>query len=165
MSVGEVSVTLTVDTAEYQRRLGRVLRSALEPVPRPRGPRWPWVLALVAFAIGFFAGARVHAAEPKIALLVRPTIMIQRRGDIHVEARIPRDADNRLLAIAWTSDGGSAGESQRPLEGDDAPVLHTLWLPSQPAAHYLFVATLINKLGKVAGTARAEIHVPDVDSR
>ena len=147
------------------KRRARLYRLSLEAAPRPRGPGWPWILMLIAAVVGFLAGTRVHAAEPRVSLLVRPTIMIQRRGDIHVEARVPRDADNRILAIAWTSDGGTAGESQRPLEGDDAPVLHTLWLPSQPAAHYLFVATLINKLGKVAGTARAEIHVPDVGTR
>ena len=133
--------------------------------PASARPRvwWPWFL-VVAFILGYVAGVELHAEMPAVSLLVRPQVML-RRGDIHVEARVPRAAENRLLSIAWSSDTGTAGSTLRPLEGEDAQVLHTLWLPSQPAANYLFVATVFNTLGKPRGRTEARIHVPDDGDR
>lgn len=99
--------------------------------------------------------------KPRVLLLVRPQILL-RRGDVRIEARVSRHADNRRLAIAWTSDVGTAGSTQRPLEGEDAQVLHTLNLPGQPPANYRFVAVVIDRTGKVCARAEAEIHVPDL---
>lgn len=131
--------------------------------PHSRPPRrwWP-ALVVLAFLLGFATGVTLSAAPapPIVSLVVRPQIMLG-RGDIRIEARVPRSADNRLISIAWTSDRGSAGSTLRPLEGEDAMVLHTLWLTSQPAANYLFVATVFNQLGKPRGRAEARIVVPD----
>lgn len=129
--------------------------------PRPRRS-WTWAVVLVAFLVGVLAGAELFAAEktPAVDIRVRPQVMLQ-RGDIRVEVRVARATDNRVLAITWDSLGGSAGSTQRPLDGDNAEVLHTLDLRSQPAAHYRFVATVYTRLGKVAGSAQADILVPD----
>jgi hypothetical protein len=116
-------------------------------------------IALLPFAF-LMALAVAPPEQPRVSLLVRPTFMIA-RGDIRIEARVPRDADNRQLTIAWDSDGGSVGNTMRPLEGEGAPVLHTLNLPSQIPANYRFVATLFNQVGKVRGRAEARIHVPE----
>lgn len=97
------------------------------------------------------SAVRMSGTVPVVVLQVRPIVLIG-RGDIRVEARVPRHADNRLLAIAWVSDHGSAGSTQRLLEGADAPVLHTLALPSQPPANYFFTATVFGGDGSSAVT-------------
>lgn len=108
-----------------------------------------------------FLMALAAAPAPRpVSLIVRPAFMIA-RGDIRVEVRVPRDADNRQLTIAWDSDGGSVGNTARALEGEDAAVLHTLNLPSQIPANYRFVATLFNRAGKVRDRAEARIRVPE----
>lgn len=154
--------------ADAQARWDRLRRLSLEPAERPtwarerrRQPRrfWPIVLALLTFLAGVFVGAKAYGAE-RVSVTTQPHIMI-RRGDIRVDARVEHNAENRLLSIAWTSDVGSTGSTLRELAGEDAPLVTTLWLRDQPAAHYLFVATLINKLGKIAGRAETEILVPD----
>jgi hypothetical protein len=115
--------------------LGAGLRAYLPPVQeRRRRPLWPWLWVLV-FVLGYLAGARAQAADV-VALQVRPQFMIARRGDIAVQVRVPRSAENRLLSIAWSSDVGSAGSTLRPLEGEDAQVLHTLTL-TQPTGRQL----------------------------
>lgn len=138
-------------------------------IPSPAPPRrWtPWLVA-VAFVLGFLAGvATVHAAElgaqkktPVVTLLVRPQVMLQ-RGDIRVEVRVPPHADNRALAIAWSSDHGTEGSTLRPLEGEDAATLETLTLRSQPPANYLFVATVFGAGGRARGRADARISAVD----
>jgi hypothetical protein len=143
-------------------RWARLQRLSLERQVPPRRPRWPWVLALVALLVGY--GARELHGAGRVSILVRPAIML-RRGDVHLEVRVPRDADNRLLAIAWNSDAGTAGGTQRRLAGDAAQVLHVLDLPSQPAAHYVFVATVFDRSGMVRDRATAEIHIPDQEIR
>jgi hypothetical protein len=147
-----------------KQREVRLARLALEHCPPPRPPRWPWVVAVLTFLLGFAAGVTLHAGTTPVSLLVRPQLMLQ-RGDIRIEARVPRSAENRLLSIAWSSDTGSEGSTLRQLEGEDAAVLHTLWLPGQPPANYLFVATVFNTLGKPRGRAEARIVVPDGDGR
>lgn len=102
--------------------------------------------------------------EQPVSLIVRPRFMLQ-RGDVRVEARVSRHDSNRLLAIAWVSDVGTTGSTQRQLDGADAPVLHPLNLPGQPAANYVFVATVFNSLGKSRGRAEARIHAPESDGR
>src|SRR5258708_5710835 len=113
-------------------------------------------------ALWWFSGDRHPDAAMRLTLVVRPLILLS-RGDVRVEARVPRDTDNRLLAITWSSDVGTAGETIRQLDGEDAAVLHTLWLPNTPPAHYLFLATLIDRHGKIAGRDRAEIHTSGAD--
>jgi hypothetical protein len=106
--------------------------------------------------------APVETSHAPLTLLARPTFML-RRGDIRIEVRVLRHADNRRLAIAWTSDVGSAGATQRQIDGQDGPVLHVLTLPSQPAANYLFVATVIDRAGKPRGRAQAQIRLAGDD--
>jgi hypothetical protein len=147
------------------KRWSRIRRLTLERAEPPRR-RWPWLL-LVAFALGYVAGSVLHASEaipPAVSLQVRPLVMLQ-RGDIRVEVRVPRHGENRLLSIAWSSDIGTAGSTLRPLEGEDAQVLHTLALPSQPAANYLFVAAVFNDAGKLRGRAEAKVVVPEDGDR
>lgn len=159
-----ITISAVGPSVEDRRRL-RVARLSLERMARPRRPRWPWLVAAMTFVLGFLAGTHVHAAEiPVVALQVRPQIMLQ-RGDIRIEARVPRDGENRLLSIAWSSDVGSEGATLRQLEGNDALVLHTLWLPSQPAANYVFVATVFNRGGKPRGRAEARVLVPEGGDR
>src|SRR6266496_1431859 len=55
------------------------------------------ILLVVAFLLGFWT-AKAVAAEP-VTLLVQPRLMLG-PSDIRVEARVPRQADNRRLAIA-----------------------------------------------------------------
>jgi hypothetical protein len=98
--------------------------------------------------------APVETSHAPLTLLARPTFML-RRGDIRIEVRVLRHADNRRLAIAWTSDVG--------IDGQDGPVLHVLTLPSQPAANYLFVATVIDRAGKPRGRAQAQIRLAGDD--
>lgn len=154
---------LSKDDQVEVRRWLRVQRLALEHCAPPRRPVRPWLLVL-AFLLGYLTGARLHASgEPPVAtLLVRPQVMLQ-RGDVRVEVRTPRHQDNRLLEIAWSSDVGTAGRTLRPLDGEDAPVLQTLDLPGTPAANYLFIATVFNRLGKARGRAEARIHTPEGD--
>lgn len=114
-----------------------------------------WLLP-IAFGLAL---AAAPSSPPCVTLLVRPHFLLQ-RGDVRIEARVPRHADNRQLTIAWDSDNGSAGATMRPLAGEDAQVLHTLNLPSQPSANYLFVATVFASSGKVRGRAEARIHSP-----
>lgn len=105
-----------------------------------------------------------EAIEKPIAITVRPQIMLN-RGDIRVEVRIPRDVDNRRLVIAWDSVGGTVGEHQEQLEGDDAPVLHVLALRDQPPAHYMFLAMLYGQRGELRGRVQADIITPDERDR
>jgi len=155
-------------------RFTRLERLALERADRPhwhpgtdrraRRSPWPAIVAL-AFLLGLLAGVQLRACAldappPIVSILVRPQIMLQ-RGDIRVEVRVPRHRDNRRLLIAWTSDVGTEGSTIRPLEGEDAAVLHVLALPSQPAANYTFVAAVFNSLGKLRGRADGRIVVPD----
>jgi hypothetical protein len=145
------------------RRWARIQRLSLERAPRPRS-RWPWFVAL-AFGLGVLAGTQLHAGAPDaVTLIVRPLVMIQ-RGDIRIEARVPRHSANRLLAIAWTSDVGTLGSTIRQLDGEDAEVLHTLNLPSQPPSNYTFTATVVGADGKPRGRTEARIHVPDDGDR
>lgn len=101
-------------------------------------------------------------ANPRVTMTVRPQIMLN-RGDIHVEVRVPRNPENRFLSIAWTSDHGSEGSTLKTIDGDDGPVLFTLWLRSQPAANYIFLATLIDAHNKSVGQAQGKILFPDPD--
>jgi hypothetical protein len=144
---------------------GAGLRDYLPQIPRPRRRRWLPVVIALAFLLGLVAGVTLRAAAPDrpapvVAMLLRPQIMLQ-RGDIRVEVRVPRHVDNRVLAIAWSSDHGTEGSTIRPLDGDDAAVLHTLALPSQPAANYVFVATVFGPDGRLRGRTDARIVVPD----
>lgn len=155
--------------SDARDRLIRLERLALERADRPhwhpsttrrRRPWWPWLVVL-AFLAGVVIGAAVvSAAEPAVTIHVRPQIMI-RRGDIRVEVRVPRHTDNRMLAIAWISDVGTAGSTVRPLEGEDALVMHVLALPSQPAANYFFTASVFGSSGKLRGRVEARILAPD----
>jgi hypothetical protein len=177
-----------------RRRRARLYRLSVERQAAPRRRRWAWVLIALAFGLGYAtralaaqpvegalgrfplpeiigmrgakSGAKSEAAVQKsqLTLLVRPQLMLQ-RGDIRLEARVPRHADNRRLAIAWTSDVGSAGATQRQIDGEDGPVLHVLMLSSQPPANYLFVATVIDRAGKACARAEASIHAPEESDR
>lgn len=101
------------------------------------------------------------AAGPgPVKLTIRPQIMLA-KSDIHVEARVPSDADNRILAISWTSDDGSVGETIRQLDGENAPVLFDLWLRDQLPAHYAFIATVYGRNGKPRGQDIGTITTPD----
>lgn len=102
----------------------------------------------------------MNGKDPAVQILVRPLVMLM-RGDIRVEVRVPRHAENRILAISWTSDTGSLGSTMRGLDGEDAPVLHTLNLPGQPAANYVFLASVFDTHGKPRGRAEAHIHTPE----
>jgi hypothetical protein len=124
-----------------------------------------WLLVMAA-SIALAASPSTMPAPsitdpPRLVLKVWPSVMLTRREDIRVEARVPRNPENRLLAIAWVSDVGSQGSTLRKLEGDDALVLHTLWLRTQPAANYVFRATVFNRLGQPRARAEARIRVPD----
>lgn len=98
-----------------------------------------------------------------VTIKVVPVIMVARRSDVRVEVRVPHDEANRLLSITWTSDSGSVGSSWRQLEGEDAPVLHTLTLPSQPLGRYTFIASLFDRAGKLRARDEARIITPDVE--
>lgn len=113
------------------------------------------VLALV-----LTGGDRSDAIEQPIAIKVRPQIMLS-RGDIRIEVRIPADVDNRRAVISWESVGGTVGETQWPIEGEDGPVLHVLELRAQPAAHYVFIAAVFGQRAELRGRATAEILIPD----
>jgi len=137
-------------------RLGFLVRVAL--------PVW-----LAVFAVLWMAGgdrgtdgfSLPPIAEPPVALQVRPLFMLA-RGDIRIEVRVARHADNRILAISWDSDGGgSKGETDRKIDGEDGPVLFNVTLPSQLPANYIFLATLIGSNGHPRGQAEARIRVPD----
>ncbi len=131
----------------------------LEPDTRAlRGMLWAAVFALI-FLLGFATGT-VYGAERCLTVRVRPTVMLQ-RGDIQVEARIARHADHRVYAIAWTSDIGSEGSTQRQLEGADAAALQTLSLRDQPAGHYFFSAAVFGPRGQLLARDRAEIRTLD----
>ncbi|HVL65737.1 MAG TPA: hypothetical protein VM364_00615 [Vicinamibacterales bacterium] len=145
---------------------GEGLREYLPIATSPRPPRrWPWLLALVTltFIVGLWCGTQVHAASC-LTLKVRPQAML-RRGDVSVEARIPRHADHRLLAVSWLSENGKDGGYQVPLEGDQAPAVRTDWLRDMPPAHYVFTAAVIDSRGKVVGRDRAEILTIEGDPR
>lgn len=98
-----------------------------------------------------------------ITIKVSPLIMVARRSDVRVEVRIPHDEANRQLSISWSSDTGSVGTSLRKLDGEDAPVLHTLWLPSQPLGRYTFIASLFDRAGKLRARDEARIITPEVE--
>lgn len=114
-----------------------------------------WLLLIAALLAPIAA-----APPPVIALTVRPQILAS-RGDVRVEARVQRHVDNRILAIAWVSDHGTAGSTQRQLEGEHSALLHTLELPAQPSANYYFTATVVGKDGKPRGRADARIVAPE----
>jgi hypothetical protein len=122
------------------------------------------VLATCAAAAATAATAMgpAPAGLAVVTATARPAILIT-RGDVRVEARVRPDADNRVLTIAWSSDTGTAGQTVRPLDGDDGPVLHELLLPATPAANYLFVASVFDKDGHLRGRAEAKILAPDRD--
>lgn len=118
---------------------------------------------ILIFVLGFLAGYALRAealGSDVVSLIARPQIMLQ-RGDVRIEVRVPRHADNRLLSLAWSSDHGTDGASVRPLEGDEAAALQTFSLTSQPAANYLFVATVFGAGGRPRGHAEARIVTPD----
>jgi hypothetical protein len=98
-----------------------------------------------------------------VTIKVSPSIMIARRSDVRVEVRVPHDEANRLLSITWSSDTGSVGSSWRPLDGEDAPVLHTLTLPSQPLGRYTFIASLFDRTWKLRARDEARIITPEVE--
>lgn len=99
---------------------------------------------------------RMTGTTPALTLRVRPLFLLQ-RGDIRVEVRVPRHADNRLLAVAWQSDANDSSATQRQLDGDAAPALHTIEYPSKPPANYYFTAAVFGSNGKMRG--RADAHV------
>lgn len=111
---------------------------------------------LLAFAAALAFLSPVSGQPPAVALQVRPLFLLQ-RGDVRVEVRVPRHAANRRLAIAWISDVGTVGSTQRVLDADDAAVLHTLDLPGTPPANYFFTATVFGSDGKPRGRADARI--------
>lgn len=129
-----------------------------------------WRVALpVGLGVGvmlwLLGGDRQSDADPRppsivVALTARPLIMLT-RGDIHIDAHVPAHADNRRLAIAWTSDVGSSGETQRVLDGNDAETHHDLWLHAQPPANYVFFASVFDAHGTLRGRAEARIVTPD----
>ncbi len=123
-----------------------------------RSMLWAALFALI-FILGFATGT-AYGAERCVTLQVRPTVMLQ-RADIQVEARIVRHADHRMYVVAWTSDIGSEGSTQRQLEGADAAVLQTLSLRDQPAGHYLFTAAVFGPRGQLLARDQAEIRTLD----
>jgi hypothetical protein len=132
----------------------------------PTGTRAPsvlWFVVLVAFFLGFMLGTTAHAsaADSCIRLQVRPQMMLQ-RGDIRIEARIPRHVDHRAYALSWTSDVGTEGGTRRQLEGEESSVLQTHWLKDYPPAHYLFTSAVYDQAGKIVGRDQAEILTPEI---
>jgi hypothetical protein len=111
---------------------------------------------LVLCAVLALNAASMKAVDVK----VRPQIMIG-RGDVRAEVRVERNAANRLLVLAWSSDRGIEGQSRWPLEGEDAAVLYVRELPSVPPAHYIFVASVFDAQGKLRAHADARIVTPD----
>jgi hypothetical protein len=124
-------------------------------------PRWPW-LVLLAFLLGIAFGVQLHAAEPCVQLQVRPALML-RLGTIEVQTHVRRHEDHRSFDLRWTSDVGSSGSSgPTPLEGEHAQAVFTLPLKDQPAANYTFEARVFDSVGRQLGSARAQIHAPEV---
>ena len=112
-------------------------------------------------SVGTTVPTPVGTSEACLRLQVRPTVMLpMTRSNIRVELRIPRHAHHRRYAIAWTSDVGSEGSTQRQLEGEASAVLQPLLLRDQPAGHYQFVAAVYDDLGKLIGRETSEIRTP-----
>jgi hypothetical protein len=114
---------------------------------------------LLLFALCFLAGfvtGTLLAAESCVSLKVRPGVMLTRQ-DIHVKARVARDADHRWLEITWDSDRGFPGSTRLQLDGADAPITFDRWYPNMPPGRYVIVARVIDALGHEHGTARADI--------
>lgn len=132
--------------------------------PDERHTARKWALLLFIFLLGFLCGAAsASAAElPCVQIRVRPRVMMA-RGDIDVQTRVCRRANHRHLRIAWTSDTGWAGSSERELAGAAAPVLYQFWLVDVPAANYDFLASVRNSDGRIAGRDRAQIYTPLTD--
>lgn len=121
---------------------------------------------LICFLLGFLSGT-VYAAEPRVALQVRPQVMLpMTRRDVDVQMRVPRHADNRLLVLTW--DGGPSGQggaAYRDLEGDASPALFTDRLRELPAAPYVFVAAVYDSRGQLTGRAVADIRLVGEDGQ
>lgn len=135
------------------------LRDYRLPPDSPPAPRWPGraLLILIGFVIGLFCGAQLaHAAEPCVRLHVRPLVMIG-WSDLDVQMRVTRHADHRHLRLDWRSDRGSAGASERQLEGEASAVHYQHWLRTQPPANYDVEATVHDDRGRIAGRDRARI--------
>jgi hypothetical protein len=114
-------------------------------------------LCLVLLALG-------TAGPSAVELRVRPQIMLQ-RGHIRAEIRVPPHPENRRLDLQWDSDIGSRGRTMPQLDGADAPTLHVLELPGQPAANYVFTATVIGRDGRPRAVIDARIHHPEGELR
>lgn len=96
-------------------------------------------------------------APQPVLIKVSPSIMMV-RSDVHVEVRVPPRAENRTLVVQWDSDAGDAGKEVEPLDGADAPVLHTWDVRDVPPADYTFEARVLDAAGKTLALDRAEIH-------
>jgi len=95
-----------------------------------------------------------------VRLQLRPRVLLN-RGDVDVQVRVPRHAENRRLTVAWDSDQAGAGSREFALEGDRAPVLFQWWNQDQAPAHYVYEARVFDDRGRQIGDARADIHSAD----
>jgi hypothetical protein len=110
------------DSARAWQRLARL---SVESHRKPR-QRWPWLVA-IAFVLGFFAGAKVHASEPAVKFIHprAPIALAPPTGTvIPVQLRIEPNAANRAYAITWCN--GTHGHT---LDGADDAAIQPLERP------------------------------------
>jgi hypothetical protein len=130
---GTADLTLNISAAEQtdeQRRMLRLARLSLDRIARPRPPRWPVLLAILTFVLGFLAGAKAYGAEPPVKFLQPrvPVVLAPPTGtEIPVQVRIEPNAGNRAYAIAWCD-----GVHAHSLDGADEAAV-------QPAERPLMV--------------------------
>jgi hypothetical protein len=87
-------------------------------------------------------------AQPAVALKTSPPHHAFAPSDIHVEVRVPRHEDNRLLIVVLVDGDIEVSRSESQLEGAASRVLFTYEWRKMGAGEYVVTAVVIDALGK-----------------
>jgi hypothetical protein len=110
-----------------------------------------WALGLA------LATATVAATGESVSVRVTPTVAVAPTM-LAITVNVARQPENRELEIVVDS-GGFYRMSRVPLDGEHAPLVNTLKIPSVPAGEYEVIATVISTNGRRPMTARAHVEV------
>ncbi len=95
------------------------------------------------------------SAPSRVSIAVLPTI-VPAGGTVRVTCTVPRHPDNRWLEIGVYYEGGVVYQSSlRQLDGDTAPITHTMLVDHMPCEAVVASCYLIPAVGPQARAVRA----------